>query len=401
VTTDDLPQVSIGDAITIDVTHVANGGFCIARHNGQAVFVRHALPGEKVVAEITEINKRYLRADAVDILIASKHRVEPPCPYTGVCGGCDFQHADLVYQRELKSQVVREQLGHLGGVTRVNSAPLEEFFVQPLNESETGLRWRTRNRFTRIGDIAVGMKMPRSHSVVEIDDCLIAVDGAVSLAQSALHIGSGDIATAQSSLGQHVVVDGRGGPWLDEVVNTRSWRIHASSFWQVHKDAPSTFVQTVRGMAQLNKGEKLLDLYSGSGLFAASLAADVGEQGDVVAVESSIDAVRDARRSCSDLSQLELITADVEKWIMQCEENFDVVVLDPPRAGAGLKVISDVARIATRSIVYVACDPSSLGRDTKYLGDLGWRLTRLVGLDAFPMTAHVECVALFTPDTCP
>ena len=401
MTTDDLPQVSIGDAITIDVTHVANGGFCIARHNGQAVFVRHALPGEKVVAEITEINKRYLRADAVDILIASKHRVEPPCPYTGVCGGCDFQHADLAYQRELKSQVVREQLGHLGGVTRVNAAPLEEFFVQPLNESETGLRWRTRNRFARIGDIAVGMKMPRSHSVVEIDDCLIAVDGAVSLAQSALHIGSGDIATAQSSVGQHVVVDGRGGPWLDEVVNTRSWRIHASSFWQVHKDAPSTFVQTVRGMAQLNKGEKLLDLYSGSGLFAASLAADVGEQGDVVAVESSIDAVRDARRSCSDLSQLELITADVEKWIMQCEENFDVVVLDPPRAGAGLKVISDVARIATRAIVYVACDPSSLGRDTKYLGDLGWTLTRLVGLDAFPMTAHVECVALFTLDNCP
>ena len=391
-------QIALGDTITVDVTHVANGGFCIARHNGQAVFVRHALPGETVVAEVTEINKRYLRADATEILTASPHRVEPPCSYAGICGGCDFQHADLDYQRELKSQVVREQLAHLGGVTQVNGSPLEDFVVAPLTEAETGLHWRTRNRFARLGDIAVGMKMPRSHSVVEIDECVIAVEDAVTLAQSALNIGTGDIATAQSALGQHVVVDGRGGPWLDEVVGNRTWRIHASSFWQVHKDAPVAFVDTVRRLAALRTGDSLLDLYSGSGLFAASLAGDVGEAGDVVAVESSIDAVRDARRSCSDLPQLELITADVQKWIALCDEHFDVVVLDPPRAGAGLKVIEDVSRVANRAIVYVACDPSSLGRDTKFLSDLGWTMTSLVGLDAFPMTAHVECVALFTPN---
>jgi tRNA/tmRNA/rRNA uracil-C5-methylase (TrmA/RlmC/RlmD family) len=219
------------------------------------------------------------------------------------------------------------------------------------------------------------------------------------LAQSALHIGQGDIATAQSARGQHVVVDGRGGPWLDEVVDTRKWRLHASSFWQVHKDAPAVFVSTVREFAQLQTDESLLDLYAGSGLFAACLAADVGPDGEVVAVESSIDAVRDARRSCSDLAQLELITADVEKWVALCDEQFDVIVLDPPRAGAGLKVISDVSRLAKRSIVYVACDPSSLGRDTKYLADLGWSMKTLVGLDAFPMTAHVECIALFTRQT--
>jgi len=394
--TSEPQHVALGDLITVEVTNVANGGFCIARHNGQAVFVRHALPGEKVVVEVTEINKRYLRADAVEILVASDHRVEPPCTYAGVCGGCDFQHADLGYQRELKAQVIREQLGHLGGVMQVNGKPLDEFTVQPLTQRESGLHWRTRNRFARLGDIAVGMKMPRSHSVVEIDDCLIAVEDAVPLAQSALHIGQGDITTAQSALGQHVVVDARGGPWLDEVVDTRTWRIHASSFWQVHKDAPAKFVEVVRGMASLQQGESVLDLYSGSGLFAASLASDVGESGDVVAVESSIDAVRDARRSCSDLSQLELITSDVAKWVAQCDEEFDVVVLDPPRAGAGLNVISDVARLAKRSVVYVACDPSSLGRDTKYLSDLGWTMTSLVGLDAFPMTAHVECIARFT-----
>ena len=392
-------HVALGDEIKLEVTHVANGGFCIARHNGQAVFVRHALPGETVLAEVTEINKRYLRADATDILVSSEHRVEAPCVYAGTCGGCDFQHADLSYQRELKSQVVREQLAHLGGVTHVNGEPLDRFIVQPLTESESGLHWRTRNRFARLGDVAVGMKMPRSHSVVEIDECVIAVEGAVSLAQSALHIGQGDIATAQSARGQHVLVDGRGGPWLDEVVDTRKWRIHASSFWQVHKDAPAVFVSTVRNLAQLKPGESFLDLYAGSGLFAASLAADVGPDGDVVAVESSIDAVRDARRSCSDLPQLELITADVEKWMSICDEQFDVIILDPPRAGAGLKTIGDVARLAKRSIVYVACDPSSLGRDTKYLADLGWSMKTLIGLDAFPMTAHVECIALFTRDT--
>ena len=388
-------SVRLGDEVEVVVDKVANGGFCIARHNGQVVFVRHGIPGERVKIEITEINKKFLRADVIEVIEPSAHRVEAPCEYAGVCGGCDWQHVDLAYQRELKSQVVREQLSHLGGITHVNGRPLEDFQVAPLSFDETGLRWRTRNRYARIGDIAIGMKMARSHAVVEIEDCLIAVEGSVALAQEKKHLGRGDISTAQSSTGQHVVVDQRGGPWLDEQVGDRSWRIHAGSFWQVHKNAPEVFVENVRRMAALKPGDKALDLYAGAGLFAASVASDVTERGEVVAVESSIDSMRDARRSCSDLPQIDLITADVNKWVTQIDEDFDVVILDPPRAGAGLDVITEVDRITKRSIVYVACEPSALGRDAKYLADAGWSMTQLVGLDAFPMTGHVECIALF------
>ena len=217
--------VKIGDIVDLQIDKVANGGFCIARFNGQVVFVRHGIPGETVKAEITDISKKFLRADVVEVISGSEHRVDAPCTYAGVCGGCDWQHVSLSHQRSLKSEVVREQLAHLGGITHVNGKPLAEFEVIALSPNEDGLRWRTRNRYSRIGGVSVGMKMPRSHTVIEIDDCLIAVEGSVQLAQDKVHLGQGDISTAQSSTGQHVVVDQRGGPWLDETVGDRSWRI--------------------------------------------------------------------------------------------------------------------------------------------------------------------------------
>jgi tRNA/tmRNA/rRNA uracil-C5-methylase (TrmA/RlmC/RlmD family) len=146
----------------------------------------------------------------------------------------------------------------------------------------------------------------------------------------------------------------------------------------------------------LDKGDQLLDLYSGAGLFAACLAKDVGDAGFITAVESSIDAVRDARRSCSDLANIDLVTSDVAKWLTGNNDAFDVVVLDPPRTGAGATVIAQIAKNTKRTIVYVACDPAALGRDTGYLAEHGWQMDRLVGYDAFPNTSHVECIASFT-----
>ena len=390
-------KVLLGDEITLRVDKVANGGFCIGRYNGQAVFVRHSLPGELVKAEVTEVNKRYLRASVTEVIEPSPKRVVPLCPYAGICGGCDWQHVRYDYQLDLKSSVVIEQLAHLGRVDQVNNEPLDRFKVSPLTPVETGLRWRTRNRYVNIANYSLGMRMSRSHSAIEISDCLIAVDGSTELAKQALHLGSPEVATAASSTGQLVLVDQIGGPWLDEVVEDRAWRIHAGSFWQVHKDAPTAFVSQVRAYAKPQNGERVLDLYAGAGLFAACLAKDVGPNGEIVAVESSINAVRDARRSCSDLANLTLITSDVAKWLNSNSETFDVIILDPPRTGAGQEVITKIAKKASRVIVYVACDPAALGRDTGYLKDAGWELVELTGFDAFPNTAHVECIAKFIP----
>ena len=390
-------NVEVGDIIELDVTKVANGGMCIARHDGQVVFVRHTIPGEKVRAQVTHITTKYLRADTVDVIEASEFRVVPPCDYAGLCGGCDWQHVTLAYQREIKSAVVREQLAHLAKLDVVNGKPIDEFHVEPMSNSENGLRWRTRNRFRRIADVGVGLQMARSHSAVEVSDCLIAEEGSVALAQTALGVGVGDIQTVVTSEGRSVIVDPRNGPIIDEKVFDRRWHIHAASFWQVHKYAPEVFVGVVREFAQLRPNETLLDLYSGAGLFAASLASDVSEDGEVIAVESGIDAVRDARRSCSDLPQLSLITADVTKWLRaNHSEKFDVIILDPPRAGAGEANVSIIAAMADRAIVYVSCEPSALARDTAVLIGNGWHLDQLRGFDAFPMTSHVECVALFT-----
>ena len=390
-------KVLLGDEITLRVDKVANGGFCIGRYNGQAVFVRHSLPGELVKAEVTEVNKRYLRASVTEVIEPSPKRVVPLCQYAGICGGCDWQHVSYDYQLELKSSVVIEQLAHLGRVDQVNNEPLDRFKVSPLTPVETGLRWRTRNRYVNIANYSLGMRMSRSHSAIEISDCLIAVDGSTDLAKQALHIGSPEVATAASSTGQLVLVDQIGGPWLDEVVEDRAWRIHAGSFWQVHKDAPTAFVSQVRAYAKPQNGERVLDLYAGAGLFAACLAKDVGPNGEIVAVESSINAVRDARRSCSDLANLTLITSDVAKWLNSNSETFDVIILDPPRTGAGQEVITKIAKKASRVIVYVACDPAALGRDTGYLKDAGWELVELTGFEAFPNTAHIECIAKFIP----
>ena len=398
MTKSELPEkVLLGDEITLRIDKVANGGFCIGRYNGQAVFVRHSLPGELVKAEVTEVNKRYLRASVTEVIEPSPIRVAPPCPYAGICGGCDWQHVRYDYQLELKSAVVIEQLAHLGRVDQVNNEPLDKFKVSSLTPIETGLRWRTRNRYVNIANYSLGMRMSRSHSAIEVSDCLIAVDGSTELAKQALHLGSPEVATAASSTGQLVLVDQTGGPWLDEVVEDRAWRIHAGSFWQVHKDAPTAFVSQVRAYAKPQNGERVLDLYAGAGLFAACLAKDVGPNGEIVAVESSINAVRDARRSCSDLANLTLITSDVAKWLNSNSETFDVIILDPPRTGAGQEVITKIAKKASRVIVYVACDPAALGRDTGYLKDAGWELVELTGFDAFPNTAHVECIAKFIP----
>lgn len=381
-----------GETVTVDVEGVGNGGVCIARHAGKVVFLRHALPGERVVAEVTQVNAKFVRADVTGILVPSPHRVPAPCPYASACGGCDWQHADVGHQRELKAMVIAEQMQHLGGIHEVNGKPWREFRVEPLPHAE--FRWRTRNRYQKTGDDTLGMFSARSKAVVEIDDCLIAMPGAVDAARSALRLVAREVAVVSHPDGTHTVVDSRGGPILDESVAGRTFHIHGASFWQVHRDAAEAFVAHVLRMADLQTGETVADLFAGAGLFTAHLAMAVGGVGAVVAVESGVDAVRDARRSLSDLPQVDLRTADVATWLASAGA-FDVVVLDPPRAGAGLEAITGIARVAKRAIVYVACEPSALGRDTGRLRDMGWELTELVALDAFPMTSHVECIALF------
>lgn len=418
-------ELRVGDEVELEVGPVAHGGFCVARHEGRVVFVRHALPGERVRARVTEAREgqRFVRADAVAVTTASAHRVEPPCPYAapGLCGGCDWQHADLAHQRELKTAVVREQLRRLAGLD-------VDVEVEPLPGSPDGLHWRTRVEFAVDPDGRPGLHRHRSHDVLPVDTCLIA--GERVLATGVLDRtwpGERAVDVVAPSAGDTVVVPVPSEEQAPPVVTERvegqrfsgEFEVSSRGFWQVHPAAPATFVDTVLGMLTPQPGETALDLYAGVGLFSAALAQEVGPQGRVVAVESDPRATDEADRNLAAYPQTLVVRARVDDAFGVPRPSrrgpagrratrsrklrrhpllppaADVVVLDPPRTGAGREVVGQVVALGARAVAYVACDPAALARDTAHLRDAGYELTALRAFDAFPMTHHVECVALF------
>jgi tRNA/tmRNA/rRNA uracil-C5-methylase (TrmA/RlmC/RlmD family) len=483
--TDHLSEDSlVGLEIELDIGPVANGGLCVARHEGQVVFVRHTLPGERVLARVTARDKKFLRADAIEILQASPDRVTPPCPFAGPgrCGGCDWQHASLAAQRRLKAAVVEEQLVRLAGIER--TVLVEEVQV-PVEYSEDGepltvppgLGWRTRVQFAVRGDGSVGLRRHRSHQVEPIDECLIAHPeiesmgiernrwpGATSV-EGIASAGTGDrlvvleerrgrdrrparvprldvpvrlvrtaaLRPAHSADTRSRGAEARGSdrrrpggeqtPYVREQAAGRLWQVSGSGFWQVHPGAADTLARAVVQALEPKPGEIALDLYCGVGLFAGVLGERVGSGGLVVGIESDGQAVRDARFNLRDLPHVQVERGAVEEVLDELEfgkanegrgsaksqskrgadaghrggsrvRGADIVVLDPPRAGAGREVVDRIAKIANRKIAYVSCDPATLARDLAYFGERGWVLETLRAFDAFPMTSHVECLAV-------
>jgi tRNA/tmRNA/rRNA uracil-C5-methylase (TrmA/RlmC/RlmD family) len=465
--------VTESDLLELEVGPVGHGGFCVARHEGLVVFVRHALPGELVRARVTEETRTYLRADAVEILKPSPDRVEPPCMFAGPgrCGGCDWQHATPAAQRALKADVVAEQLKRLAGITRqvhVEEVPVPPVYTEdgePLS-APPGLGWRTRVQFAVDPEGAVGLRKHRSHDLEYVDECLIAHPGVemIGIERNRWSGASAVEGITSASTGDRLVVisepKGRRGkpvqvpqldvpvrlvkperpghgrpaqgpkegrrpvvPFVREEAAGRLWQVTGSGFWQVHPGAADTLVGAVLEALQPKSGEIALDLYCGVGLFAGVLGERVGRSGLVIGVEAGGQAVRDAKFNLKDLPQVNIEQGKVEEVLAALEfgqsqrpgraaagsqnkrgqaaghrggsrvRGADITVLDPPRAGAGEKVVDEVARRTNRKIAYVSCDPATLARDLKYFSARGWVLETLRAFDLFPNTSHVECVA--------
>lgn len=420
----------VGTEITVDVGAPGHGGFCVARHEGRAVFVRHALPGERVVARITEggSEDRFWRADAVSVLSAAPDRVEPPCPYAapGGCGGCDWQHASLSAQRALKATVVAEQLRRLAGLTW-------EVTVEPVVGDTDGLGWRTRVGYAVDRSGRAGLRRHRSHDVVPVETCLIAHPDIRSMrvedtswpgvrAVHAARSGSGermvvvetrstvpdvaalpdDVAVLRRPSEDERAIPVRGGTVLTETAAGRTWQVSAGGFWQVHTGAADTLVAAVVEGLRPVAGEVVLDLYAGVGLFAGAIGPHVGPAGRVVAVEASRVAVDDAATNLADQPHVSAVAGPVDRVLTDPTESrvpdhADLVVLDPPRTGARASVVAAVAARRPRAIAYVACDPAALARDLAEFGGHGYDLASLRAFDLFPMTHHVECVAILRP----
>ena len=381
-TIDRMVGADIGVEFEVDIERVAHGGHCVARieesdgpplagasvpaggaPRKRVVFVRHALPGERVRAVITDVEKSFLRADAIEILTPSVDRVEPPCPlaHPDGCGGCDFQHATLPAQRALKQAVIVEQFSRLAGMDV--EVAVEE--VLPT------LRWRTRMQYVPLPGGRRGLRKHRSHAIIEVDDCLIA-------APDARDSGGSDRTP------------------VTETVLGHSFQVAGDGFWQVHPEAPRLLVETVLAMLAPQPGERALDLYSGVGLFSSVLAEAVGSSGHVTSVEGDRAASRWATQNLQGFDHVTVTSAPVERSI--AGQSADIVVLDPPRAGAKRRVVEAIAALEPRAVAYVACDPAALARDVAYFAESGYAMRGLRAFDLFPMTHHVECVALLTPD---
>jgi len=410
----DLPLVEV------EVGPVAHGGHCVARHEGRVVFVRHALPGERVRVRLVQAGAtdRFWRGDAVEVLEASPDRVASAWPEAGPggVGGGELSHVALPAQRAWKAAVVAEQLARVARVGREVTVE-----AAPGDDARGGLAWRTRIDLVADDEGRAGMLGHRSHVVHALRSMPLATAEVAELARdegvftrrwrpgSRLEV----VAPADGAPGL-LLVDGvpgrKGAPdtrpnarrAVVETVRvadrTYSFRVAADGFWQVHREAPGLLAAAVLDAVGDVAGGRVVDLFSGAGLFSAPLADAVGPSGRVVTVEGDERAVRDARRALHGAANVELHAGDVARVLGAGEHGAaggaDVVVLDPPRAGAGRGVVDAVVALGPRRVVHVACDPASLARDVALLGEAGYVLGGLRAFDLFPMTHHVECVAV-------
>ena len=387
-----------GDLLQVTIEKVAHGGHFIARHDGAVIFVRHAIPGEKCTIQITSTGSSFNRADVISVEAPSEFRVQAPCSFAhrNGCGGCDFQHISVDHQRRLKSDVIAEQFSRIAKMElRVD--------VEEVGEST---HWRTRAIATTDRNGKLGFYKSRSHSIAPVTDCIICVEtmnfseiakrdlkGDVRVEIGASNTGERSIALAPTR-GEEKARLTEGPAVLHENVLGKSLEVSQESFWQSHRKAPEVLTQAILDFAQLKTGEHVLDLYGGVGLFTAAIVEAVGPTGHVDLIEGSKVATADAARNFASLSNITIATGDVAKLLPRITAA-DVVVLDPPRDGAGKETVAHIARLAPRAIVYVACDPAALARDTAYLADHSYSLVKVRAFDLFPMTHHIECVALY------
>ncbi len=405
--------------VTVTVDGFTHGGEGVARIEGKAVFVAGALPGERVRIEVTDDRARWARAALLEVIDASPDRVVPPCPYEAECGGCDLQHAAPAAGRALKTRVVREQLSRLGGV--------EDPPVVACRAVGPDTGYRVQARMHADADGRLGFHRAGSAEVVAIDRCLVLHPGAQALreeigdatgaeavafrrfevdgpASAVLHPGPGplhlpagevDLLLAQPD-GTTAAMRGDGE--VEVAVEGISYLVPATSFFQPSVPAAAALRQEAVTAAGNLTGALTWDLYAGVGLLSLGLAQAgaqvIAVEGDEVAADA---AARNAARNGLDLEVIAEAVGPVVRRAARTMEPPDVVVLDPPRSGAGERVIGDLTALGPAAIVYVACDVAALARDTRHLAAGGFTLRRAAPLDLFPMTHHVEVVATFTP----
>jgi 23S rRNA (uracil1939-C5)-methyltransferase len=446
------PPVRRGDEVALAVDRLAYGGRGVGRVGGFVVFVPDTAPGDRVRARLWRVKAGYGEADLVAVEGRSALRATPPCPHFGPCGGCAWQHLEYAAQAVAKEQIVRESLAHLGDLRDVDVRPIlgapspwfyrnkMEFTFHP--EGVLGLHrrgawdrvvavqscylqspasnvvlgivraWALRSGLSRYdprshtgvlrqtviregkatGEIMVALvtAAPEVPGLRELAARLVA---AVPRVTSVLH-GVNPAASDGSPLAGITVLAGR--PYiLDELAGLR-FRIGPETFFQTNTAQAERLVEAAQALAGLRGGETVYDLYCGVGTFSLALARRAGR---VYGIEISPAAVEAARENAAlnGIANAEFASGDVRRLLPEVRGRTgrpDLVLLDPPRSGAGSRVMQKIAGTRAPRVVYVSCNPTTLAPDLKELVSAGYAVRTVQPLDLFPHTYHVECVVL-------
>lgn len=378
---------------------MAAGGDAIGRlADGRVVFVDGALPGERVSVRLQEQRRDFARGTVTEVLDASPHRVAPPCPELARgCGGCGWQHIEPTAQLGLKRAVVADALAR---TAKLPGAPVDE------HGSVSPWGYRTTMRLAVRGDGRVGLRAARSHEVVALSECPVAHPALSSMLADVRVRGAAELGlrvSVASGEASAVALDAKGRPVrgriqglpdhvatgpdavVHETVAGARLRVSAPSFFQSGPQAAELLVRAVAAAAGpwLHRDGAFLDAYGGVGLFGATLG---GQQ--VVLVESSPTATLDA---AANLPGARVVRAPFERWE---PVPVQLAVVDPARSGLGRAAAAVLAGAEPGLVVLVSCDPVSLARDTTLLAEHGYVLERVMVLDLFPHTPHVEVVTV-------
>lgn len=431
-----LDDMRLGEFVVDRLGHDGRG---IASWNGKTLFIKGALPGERVSARLVRDHSRYAEARIDKLLEPSPERVAAPCPHFASCGGCQLQHLPVNQQLAFKQKAVLDQLELWGGVKPKRVLP-------PITSSDSGYRRCARLGVSYGDSVVLGFRQQNSHQLVDIDTCLVLAPGLQRLIQplkawlaglesagAVTHIELLETTDCAAVILRHpepltaadlaglAVLAGELGIriWLQpgeandlrdvdgQPVNPRlsyalsefnlSLRFHPQDFIQVNPEVNARMVAQAIDLLALKGNERVLDLFCGIGNFTLPLARRCAQVIGIEAVDSMV--VRGRENAAAEgITNAEFIAADLlklsEHRLQQTCGKVDAVLLDPPRDGAK-EIISKLGQLSPKRIVYVSCNPATLARDARVLAEAGYQLDSVGVLDMFPHTSHVESMAVF------
>jgi 23S rRNA (uracil1939-C5)-methyltransferase len=402
------------EVIDLTLSGLAYGGEAIGRdQQGRMVFVPFALPGEHVSIQINEERKRWARGHLLKVLDPAPDRIQPRCLHFTLCGGCHYQHMAYENQVRAKTSIVAEQMRRIGGF---EASPIE-----PMVASPDPWNYRNHMQFSLTPEGRLGFVAADGEHVFAIDECHLPVPSLVDLwprlemavvpelERVALRAGAADDLLVVLHGGGNPDVDlhldlpasvvwlGPGGAavlggegFLVIEVSGRAYRVSAASFFQVNTALAGELVARALEFLDVQPGEVVFDLYAGVGLFSAQFA-EIGAR--VVAVEESPWAASDFEINLHEFDTVALYEAPVEQALPAISEKPDAVIIDPPRAGLSRAALDLLVEAGPERMVYVSCDPATMARDAKRLSAAGYKLIRVIPIDLFPQTFHIETIS--------